>query len=228
MGLEPGDHLGAEASLLERYGVARASLREALRLLEAQGAVNIRRGAGGGALVASPEPAQLAGFLAMTLQMGKGSLLTILETRSVIEPTMAALAARRRTQEQLDQLKECTDGLLQYRSDSVVFHRLNRQFHDLVAQASGNLLLASLVPALSWMTEALGLELNTRVRKRLAIDKQGIVDAIAEGDSWRASELMSRMIMGFGQLNESDPEMLNKVVVWADVDELLEQHLSSE
>ena len=69
-------------------------------------------------------------------------------------------------------------------------------------------------------------ELNPRIRKRVAIDKQRIVDAIADGDSWRASELMSRMIMGYEQINESDPGMLDKTVVWADVDELLEQHLS--
>lgn len=45
--LEPGDNIGAESWLLTQYGVARGSLREALRLLEAQGAVEMRRGAGG-------------------------------------------------------------------------------------------------------------------------------------------------------------------------------------
>jgi DNA-binding FadR family transcriptional regulator len=225
-GLEPGDHLGAESWLLERYGVARGSLREALRLLEAQGAVEMRRGAGGGAIVARPQPAQLAGFLAMGLQNGHGTLRTILEARSAIEPTMAALAAKRRTPEQVDELKACTAKLLDSRHDSATFHGYNRRFHDLVAEASGNLLLAAILPALSWMSEAIGWELHARVRKRVAIEKQQIVAAIEEGDSWNASQRMSRMIMGYEELDKADPAKLDAPVIWADVDELLETFLN--
>lgn len=224
-GLEPGDHLGAESWLLERYGVARASLREALRLLEAQGAVEMRRGAGGGAIIARPQPAQLAGFLAMTLQSGRGDMRTILEARNAIEPTMAALAAQRRTPEELDRLKECTDNLMASRHDSAAFHRYNRMFHDLVATASHNLVLAAILPALSWMSEAMGWELDERVRKRVASDKRLIYDAIAEGDSWHASQRMGRMIMGYEELDKANPAKLNQPIIWADVDELLEDYL---
>jgi GntR family transcriptional regulator, transcriptional repressor for pyruvate dehydrogenase complex len=225
-GLEPGDHLGAESWLLERYGVSRGSLREALRLLEAQGAVEMRRGAGGGALVSQPQPAQLAGFLAMTLQSGHGTLRTILEARSAIEPTMAALAAKRRTPEQIEQLKACTDGLLESRHDTATFHSYNRRFHDLVAETSGNLLLAAVLPALSWMSEAIGWELDHRVRKRIAIEKQEIAKAIEDGDSWDASQRMSRMIMGYEELDKANPARLAAPVIWADVDELLESYLN--
>ena len=225
-GLEPGDHLGAESWLIERYGVARGSLREALRLLEAQGAVEMRRGAGGGAIMARPQPAQLAGFLAMTLQSGHGDMRTILEARSAFEPTMAALAAQQRTPEQLAQLKQCMVDLMSSRHDSVAFHRFNRQFHDLVAEASGNLLLAAILPALSWMSEAMGWELDERVRKRVATDKRQVVDAIEARDSWRASQRMSRMILGYEELDKANPGKLSAPVVWADVDELLESYLS--
>jgi DNA-binding FadR family transcriptional regulator len=225
-GLQPGDHLGAESWLLERYGVARGSLREALRLLEAQGAVEMRRGAGGGAIIARPQPAQLAGFLAMTLQSGGGDLRTILEARSAIEPTMAALAAQRRTADDLQQLKECTENLMSSRHESAAFHRYNRQFHDLVAAASHNLVLAAVLPALSWMSEAMGWELDERVRKRVASDKRLIYDAIEGNDSWRASQRMSRMILGYEEIERANPATLDTPVVWADVDELLEQYLA--
>lgn len=227
-GLEPGDHLGSEAWLLERYGVARGSLREALRLLESQGAVELRRGSGGGALMARPQPAQLARFLAMTLQTGYGTLRTILEARSTIEPAMAALAAKRCTPEQIDRLNTCTAKLLASRHDSAAFHSYNRQFHDLVAEASGNLLLAAILPALSWMSEAIGWELDVRVRKRVALEKQQIADAIADHDSYNAAQRMSRMIMGYEELDKTNPAKLDTPVMWADLDELLEGYLSDK
>jgi DNA-binding FadR family transcriptional regulator len=224
-GLEPGDHLGSESELIERYGVARGSLREAFRLLEAQGAVELRRGAGGGAIMARPRPTQLAAFLAMTLQTGGGTLRTVLETRATIEPAMAALAARRRTPEQADALAKCAERLMDARHDTATFHALNRRFHDLVAEASGNLLIAAMLPALSWMSSAIGWELHPRVRKRIATEKQGIADAIAEGDSWGASQRMSRMILGYEDLSTAEAGVLELPVAWADVDELLEKHL---
>lgn len=226
-GLAPGDHLGAESWLLERYGVARGSLREAMRLLESQGAVEMRRGAGGGAIMALPQPAQLAGVLAMTLQSGHGTLRTILETRASIEPTMAALAAQRRTPEEAEAILRCTDDLLGSRHDSTLFHVNNRRFHDLVAAASGSLLLAAIVPALSWMSQAIGWEHDPRVRKRVAVEKQHIAEAIEQGDSWSASQRMSRMITAYEEIETIHPNRLDAPVVWADVDELLEKHLNS-
>jgi DNA-binding FadR family transcriptional regulator len=222
-GLEPGDNIGAESWLIERYGVARGSLREALRLLEAQGAVEMRRGAGGGALVSLPRPELLAGSLAMSLQAGHGDMRTILEARAAVEPTMAALAAGRRTESHLEALRACVADLHSRRSDSERFHHENRRFHNLIAEASGNLLLAAILPALSLMSQAAGWQLHEKVRKRIASEKELIVDAIEERDSWRASQRMSRMILGYEELDKSDADRFSPVI-WADVDELLESY----
>ncbi len=59
--LQPGDALPAEADMIGQYGVSRESLREALRLLEVQGLIAIRRGPGGGPTVGTVDPANLAG-----------------------------------------------------------------------------------------------------------------------------------------------------------------------
>jgi GntR family transcriptional repressor for pyruvate dehydrogenase complex len=222
-GLVPGDNIGSESWLIERYGVARGSLREAMRLLEAQGAVEMRRGTGGGAMVSLPRPELLAGSLAMTLQAGHGDMRTILEARAAVEPTMAALAAERRTDIQLRALRACVADLLSNRSDSDRFHHENRRFHNLVAEASGNLLLAAILPALSLMSQAAGWQLHEKVRRRIASDKERIVDAIEERHSWRASQRMSRMILGYEELDKSDPDRF-RPVIWADVDELLESY----
>src|SRR5919107_900384 len=58
-GLEPGSPLPSEPEIIEQSGLGRASVREALRLLEAQGLVVIRRGSHGGIFVAQPDPSAL-------------------------------------------------------------------------------------------------------------------------------------------------------------------------
>lgn len=225
-GLEPGDNIGSEVWLIARYGVARGSLREAMRLLERQGAVEMRRGAGGGALVSLPRPELLASPLAMALQAGRGDMRTILEARAAVEPTMAALAAERRTDSQLQALRACVaDLLVNAATDSDRFHHENRRFHNLVAEASGNLLLAAILPALSLMSQASGWLLHgTKVRQRIASEKELIVDAIEEQHSWRASQRMSRMILGYEELDKPGGTHQFNPVIWADVDELLETY----
>jgi DNA-binding FadR family transcriptional regulator len=137
---------------------------------------------------------------------------------------MAALAAQRRTDEELQRLKECTENLMTSRQDTVAFHRCKRQFHDLVAVASQNLVLAAILPASSWMSAAMGWELDERVRKRGAADKRLIFDAIESRDAWLASQPMSRMIMGYEEIDRANPSKLKAPIIWADVDELLEEH----
>jgi hypothetical protein len=128
----------------------------------------------------------------MSLQAGHGDMRTILETRAAVEPTMAALAAERRTDRHLEALRTCVADLLACRLDDDRFHHENRRFHNLVADASGNLLLAAILPALSVMSQAAGWQLHEKVRRRVAKEKGLIVDAIEERSSWRASQRMSR------------------------------------
>lgn len=222
-GLQPGDHLAAEHELIDRLHVARGSVREALRLLEAMGAVELRRGAGGGAVLARPKPEHLASSLAMMLHWSGGTLGTVLETRRVIEPTMAALAAQRRDDTHVAELNRLIKVLRASVKDSDQFHVANRHFHDVVAQASGNVLLAALIPSLRWMSAAVGWELPLKVRKRVAEDKASIAAAIEARDSWSASERMRRMTSAVEEFERTAPDMLAQRVDWPAVDELLEE-----
>lgn len=225
--LMPGDHLAAEHELIERLGVARGSVREGLRLLEVLGVVKLRRGAGGGATLARPQPEQLASSVAMMLHWNGGTLGSVLEARNIIEPTMAAFAAQRRTDKHVAELWDLVAELRQSTKDSDRYHTANRRFHDVVAEASGNALLAVLMPSLSWMSAAVGWELPERVRKRVAEDKASIAEAIEARDSWSASELMRRMTGAVEEIERRHPGFLSQPINWADVDELLVEHLSA-
>src|SRR5262249_32772284 len=93
--LAPGAKLLSEQKMVERYGVARGSLREALRFLELQGVVRIKSGPGGGPVIETPNGRHFAGALALMLQAVGGRFRAIIETRWVVEPGIAALAAER-------------------------------------------------------------------------------------------------------------------------------------
>src|SRR5215217_5485742 len=92
-GLQSGDRLPLEAEMVEQYGVSRESLREALRLLEAQGIVSIRRGPGGGPVVGTASSMNLARTMTLYFQLAGATYEELLEAWRMLEPLGAELAA---------------------------------------------------------------------------------------------------------------------------------------
>jgi GntR family transcriptional repressor for pyruvate dehydrogenase complex len=93
-GLRTGDHLPLEAAMVEDYGVSRASLREALRLLEVQGLIRIRPGPAGGPTVGTVDPANLARTVALYFHLSAATYGHLLATQALLEPICAGLAAQ--------------------------------------------------------------------------------------------------------------------------------------
>ena len=91
--LSDGDELPRESDLIEQFGVSRPSLREALRILETEGLIRIRRGNVGGAWAIRPTAASAAYHLGLTLQANRVTLDDLAIARLSIEPTCAGLAA---------------------------------------------------------------------------------------------------------------------------------------
>src|ERR1700749_5105532 len=104
--LEPGEMLAQERDMIAQYGVGRATLREALRLLELEGALSIRPGPQGGPMVARPTARHLASTFALVLQLSGGKFRSIVECRILIEPVAAAAAARQATAEEIALMRE--------------------------------------------------------------------------------------------------------------------------
>lgn len=131
----PGDRLPAERALAADLGVARATLREALRLLEGEGMLAIRRGAAGGAVV-------LPGALGVaadprTLRERAYQFEDLLDFRLAVEPAAARLAARRRTDEDLARLRAIHEGM-RLHTAMPHFRRGDSAFHLAVAGAARN------------------------------------------------------------------------------------------
>src|SRR5438094_679185 len=91
--LAEGDSLGHEPELVERFGVSRPSLREALRILETEGLITVVRGVRGGVVVHSPDERMTARTAAMVLQARNVSLADVFEARALLEPLAAKMIA---------------------------------------------------------------------------------------------------------------------------------------
>jgi GntR family transcriptional repressor for pyruvate dehydrogenase complex len=192
--LAPGDRLPGEAELSEVQGVSRSTVREAIRLLEAQQLVVTTRGTTGGSFVASHSPGRIHRELGTSLDLLVGTdaitIEQIIEARRLLEVPAVALAASRRTPEQLAELRRCLD---EGRAG-------NERFHQLLLAASGN-------PLLEAMTTPLFGVIRDRVSRDRAGDTfWGLVDAehralldlIEAGDADGAATAMGRHLVGLG------------------------------
>ena len=94
--LSEGDSLGREPDLVERFGVSRPSLREALRILEAEGLITVVRGVRGGVIVHLPDERMTARTAATLLQARNVSLADVFDARAQVEPLAARLIASMR------------------------------------------------------------------------------------------------------------------------------------
>jgi len=104
-----GAKLPTEDELTEAFGIARTTLREALRILEFQGLIHIRRGRGGGATVTMPDLARLTEPLAVVLQLRHTDVADLDEARLLLEPHLAGELARNHTDDDLAALREVLD-----------------------------------------------------------------------------------------------------------------------
>lgn len=138
--LLPGERLAPERRLAEQIGISRVTLREALSVLEAEGLVTIRRGAAGGAFVASE--AALRRIMLNQYAADPAVALRIEEYRTHAEPEAARLAAIRRTPADLKKIDEAIAGLEKAANAGEIRH-YEAAFHLSVAQASGNPLFAA-------------------------------------------------------------------------------------
>lgn len=191
-----GDRLPPEHLMLEEYGVGRGTLRESLRYLELQGAIMLKPGPGGGPIVQQPDAGTLAASLSLLLQFENAPFSTIMEARSVMEPSIARLAAQRMRPEALEDLRANVETLRADSADTAAFTAESERFHALIAWGSGNALFGYLFDAMVGILAGatMGVEYPKRQRDHTCSIHEEIYAAIADRDPDAASELMARHI----------------------------------
>ncbi|MCW6007604.1 FCD domain-containing protein [Micromonospora sp. CPCC 205371] len=150
-GLRPGDRLPSNRALSERFLVATPTLREALRRLEATGAVELRHGSG---VYVRADLARMIMVNPNRLRLDRDAILDLLEARELIEPHIAEAAARNATDAQLDELAASLDaaGAALVESSALrsaaALHEANMNFHRTLARLAGNGALAQVLDSL--------------------------------------------------------------------------------
>lgn len=144
-----GTHLPPERDLVEQAGLSRASVREALRILEQQGLIATRTGRSGGSVVCRPTRERLEQSVTLFIRGQRVRPAALLETREALERVVAGMAAVNRTAEDLARLDGLHAALVAARGDNDRFLRLNFEWHLELVHASHNELLLGFVNAIS-------------------------------------------------------------------------------
>jgi DNA-binding FadR family transcriptional regulator len=190
--------LPSERALQDAYGVSRTVVREALKLLAARGLVTT--GSGQGALIGKNLTAPAIDALLLAFHRAHVRLDDLLNTRLLIEPEVAALAAQHATPLQIRRLHELNQALADLSgSDQPALaasrsYDLNAQFHTLLAQASQNpvleILIAILVGIIWRQQNTVDLRQPPERHARTAQQHEAIVQAVTARDPAAARRAM--------------------------------------
>ncbi len=197
--LRPGDFLGTERDLAERFGVSRIVARDALRTLEAQGIVEIKVGSGGGARIAQGNARLFAEALAVQLDLTGVSVGEIMDAQRAIECLAAELAAINSTTEDHTRLRELIADAERKIDDVAAYTRSSREFHLAVAEASHNRVLVVQLISLqhvSW--PASNPTLTPKVARRILDAHKELASLIEMRDAAGARRLMDEHVKMIG------------------------------
>jgi len=189
-GLAPGTRLAPERQMLADTGRARGTLREALRLLESRGVVEVRPGAAGGAFVRKPQPADLGGAITAGLLLEGASMLDVLAAREDMEVAALQRAAQRIGPRHLAIMQDSVDRLREHMADRERFVLEAGRFHAVISEAAESPVLRILNAALRATQMSSTSDFSMGYRKRVADEHQDIIDALVEGNAGLACERM--------------------------------------
>jgi len=189
--LLPGQLLSSERELVNELQVSRASLREALRILESKGVIDIK--AGRGIFVADVTDSLFAPF-EVWLESHRESLIEQFEVRLVIEPDAAYFAAKRASHELINEMKKSQESFIQCKDENNTIGMIEYDsgFHNLIAKATNNRTLSVLMETITnsllcgWKAT---LHIPTRIEKTVQ-EHSEILYAIENRMAEKASRRM--------------------------------------
>lgn len=208
--LRAGQRLPPERELAELLGVSRPAVREALRVLEAQGAVRSRvgQGPGSGTTIDRVPRDALARLLRLHVALGSFALEDVVETRVTLERSIAVLACRKAKPANLATMRAALLAMDAPDVDRELFNQWDTDFHVALAEAGGNRLMSDvtrairesvrmpILVAMSAMPES-GESGWLRVREGLRADHHAIFEAVEAGLAAQAGDLLEAHIRGF-------------------------------
>jgi GntR family transcriptional repressor for pyruvate dehydrogenase complex len=190
-GFSPGDKFHSEKELTGKLGVSRSSVREAVRILEARGLVNVRHGKG---IFIAEGAAHDLGAFSTWLKNNEQPILDLFEVRLLIEPKVAWKAARFAEQTDIDKMELACANFKHFADEDNTSEAMkyDREFHRLLAKTAKNKTLFHLMNTITtslpdgWISS---LHVPGRVQKTVS-EHGGVFEAVKAGDSDRAMNAM--------------------------------------
>lgn len=201
-----GDRLPPERELATMLGVSRAAVREALRVLEAQGVLRrpqVGTGPESGSVIAGTPSGGLARLLRLHVGLANFPVGDVVEARTTMERASARLAAEHATPEHLALLRSLLDDMDSPDLSKEDFNDLDTRFHVVLAEAAGNRLVADMTIALREAMRHTLLAAFERVEDwagataALRTEHRAVYEAVAAGDGRAAADLVEAHIRRF-------------------------------
>jgi len=204
--LETGQILPAERELKAMLNVSRGTLREALRVLEQKGLIEIKLGVGGGSVVKAVDTEQISESLGLLIRSQKVSLNHLAQFREDVEGIIAAHAAQLRSKKDIKKLKQlqaealqCVDGGQSQRN---AFITIDKQIHMTMAEITGNPIYISVLHSIHdnihrYYDRFLSME-DPELQENYQ-DLCNIIDAVENSQVERARELAQHHVKRFNQ-----------------------------
>lgn len=188
--LPAGTMLPRERDMIEQLGVGRTTLREALRILETRGVINIRSGPGGGPVVRHPDPADLTESLTLILQFQRATMLEVHDARIWLEPMAARMASTHITKAEIKRLKDINAEMaaaVDSTEESII--DANQRFHRVIADATGNVVLQVFTQTMLTVADTGVADIkHGREFKRVAVQGHKAIIAAFEARDPQAAE----------------------------------------
>ncbi|ETX27863.1 FadR/GntR family transcriptional regulator [Roseivivax isoporae] len=221
-GLVEGARLPGEAALMDRFGMSKGTIREAMRVLEAQGLVTTRTGPGGGTFVGAVSEERARALLGNYFYFKSLSIADIYQLRRQLEPELAADLAGRLSEAQLGELEALITrydrpaGTVAEERDQ---HVASLAFHERLAQFSANPLLGFLVGFTSRMLSDLTVwrrlyaPPNHELWRRGRAHQIELVGALRAGDAEAARAIMAaHMASAQALMEEQEAQVLRRFI----------------
>jgi DNA-binding FadR family transcriptional regulator len=214
--LGPGARLAPETTLMVQYGVARPTVREALRMLEVQGLVEIRAGMGGGPRVGDISVEGFARMLSLYLSRLQVPFRDIFEAHIVLDSAVTRLVAQRHRSTDREDIESALGLLGQGDHERPDFVEASRTFHDTLAMLCGNPVLSLYARGLNFIVAGLGAVTPPELRNNVVVGAhQAIAEEVLTGDGERAAREMRRHLEMVLALAETDHRaVLRSPITW--------------
>ncbi len=190
--LKPGDKLPSEKDLSNYFNVSKTSLREALRTLEAEGLIEIRKGVSGGAFVREVDCETACGFFFNYIYFQKPTLSEFSQIRTILELSIIDIIVPIMTKEDLANIEKNLEKTREVLNKGQYIYELDLSFHRMLVAITKNRILEFVLEALKHSVFEIKsiLQPDYEFSKSIYEHHKRIFEAIKDGDAERAKAEM--------------------------------------